>query len=158
MKIIAHIVFFLFAFIAQLTLGKLIAIYQIQPDFLLIVVVWLARYEKQFTGTIAGFGVGLLQDIYSSGFLGLMALAKSVTGFIAGRFGITESKNKPHGILLTLLICCVIHEVIFQTIYYLGTGQSWLKIFFRFILPGSAYTFVLGMIIYQILPHRYWLK
>jgi rod shape-determining protein MreD len=158
MKIIAHIVFFFLAWVAQLTLGNLVAVYQVKPDFLLIALVWLAWCEKQFVATVTGFGVGLLQDLFSSGFLGLMALAKSLAGFAAGKFAPSENQNKRSGLLLTLLFGSLIHELVFQTIYYFGAEPGWWKIFLRYILPGTACTFIWGVIIFQILPRRYWLK
>ena len=158
MKIISHIVFFVLSFIAQLTVGNLIEVFGVQPDFLLIAVVWLAWHEKQFVATLAGFGVGLLQDLFSSGFLGLMALAKSIAGFAAGKLSPSEKKNQRRGLFLTLIICSLLHESIFQTIFYFGSEQSWWAIFIQFILPGAVYTSILGVIVYQILPKRYWLK
>jgi len=156
MKILAHLVLFFFAFILQLTFANLLAIYQVKPDFLLIALVWLAWYERQFVATITGFGVGLLQDFFSSGFLGLMALAKSVSGFIAGKVAPAETQHRRSSLFLTLLVASFLHELIFQTIYYFGA--AWWMILFRYILPGTAYTFIWGIIIFQLLPRRYWAK
>lgn len=158
MKILAHLVLFLFAFLLQLTFANLLVIYQVKPDFLLIALVWLAWYERQFVATITGFGVGLLQDLFSSGFPGLMALAKSVSGFIAGKVAPAEIHHKQSGLFLTLLVTAILHELIFQTIYYFGVTPGWWTILFRYILPGAAYTFIWGIIIFQLLPRRYWAK
>jgi len=47
-----------------------------------VVVFSLMKGEKE--GAISGFASGLLQDIFSTGLLGINALAKTVIGFICG--------------------------------------------------------------------------
>jgi rod shape-determining protein MreD len=52
----------------------------------MIVVVVFSLLKGGKEGTISGFASGLLQDIFSTGLLGINALAKTVIGFTCGIF------------------------------------------------------------------------
>src|SRR3954462_3522952 len=71
--------------LVQLNLGY-IAVENVTPDLLVILTVFIAVREGQFTGEIAGFILGLLFDLISSDIIGTNALLKMLAGFIAGYF------------------------------------------------------------------------
>jgi len=77
--------------LVQTTFLPLISVEGVIPDILLIWVIYNAVRRGQIEGMVAGFVVGLLQDITTIQFFGLAALAKTVTGFAAGYF---FSENK----------------------------------------------------------------
>lgn len=72
--------------ILQTTFLPLISIEGVVPDVLLIWVIYNAVRRGQIEGMVAGFIVGLLQDVATTQFFGLAALSKTVTGFAAGYF------------------------------------------------------------------------
>ena len=63
--------------IIQKTLIWLIAVtsYEITPDIVLIGLVYICIRSGKLTGTISGFLAGLIMDVISFSFLGLMALS-----------------------------------------------------------------------------------
>ncbi|HAJ32304.1 MAG TPA: rod shape-determining protein MreD [Candidatus Atribacteria bacterium] len=72
------------ALLIQLTLINSITILGLKPDLIMVVVVVFSLLKGEKEGTISGFASGLLQDIFSTGFLGINALAKTVIGFTCG--------------------------------------------------------------------------
>jgi rod shape-determining protein MreD len=72
--------------LVQLALSSVIAVANITPDFVLIVVLLIALFEGRLQGAIAGFVAGLFLDIASGGVLGSHALVKTIAGFLLGHF------------------------------------------------------------------------
>jgi len=157
MKLFSYAFLIIICVLLQLFFSRLLDIKGIRPDFLLIVVVWIAYREDRFVGTILGFAIGLLQDIFEPQFFGLSALAKSIAGFIAGR-PFYRDLNIKYWTGVNLGINSFIHDFIYFNIYYLGTDASIFKTTFRYVIPGSFYTLIIGIIFYNLLPKRYWYK
>lgn len=84
MKIYLKIGIIVFTLLIQLTLINLFTIQGLKPDLILLVVIVFSLLKGAEEGAISGFASGLLQDIFSSGLLGINALAKTVMGFICG--------------------------------------------------------------------------
>jgi len=84
MKILLKGVIIVVALLIQLTLINSIAILGLKPDLIMVVVVVFSLLKGEKEGTISGFASGFLQDIFSSGLLGINALAKTVIGFTCG--------------------------------------------------------------------------
>lgn len=72
------------ALLIQLTLINSITILGLKPDLIMVVVVVFSLLRGAKEGTVSGFASGLLQDIFSTGLLGMNALAKTVIGFFCG--------------------------------------------------------------------------
>ncbi|GAI02568.1 unnamed protein product [marine sediment metagenome] len=84
MKILLKGAIIVVALLIQLTLINSVTILGLKPDLLLIVVVVFSLLKGAKEGIISGFASGLLQDIFSTGLLGINALAKTVIGFFCG--------------------------------------------------------------------------
>lgn len=157
MQILFYIFLGLIAFLLQSAANSLIDIGGIRPDFLVIAVVWLAHREGALTGTLVGFGIGILQDSLEIDFFGLSVFTKSITGFVAGKLFQTEHKNKLSFTILILAISSLIHELLYFQIFYIGSGNEFFSVVFRYVIPGFLYTLIFGIVIYSVLPRRYWL-
>src|SRR4030042_2978229 len=84
MKILLKGVIIVVALVIQLTLINLVTILGVKPDLIMVVVVVFSLRKGGKEGIVSGFVSGLLQDIFSTGLLGINALAKTVVGFICG--------------------------------------------------------------------------
>jgi len=84
MKILLKGAIIVVAIVIQLTLINSISILGLKPDLIMVVVVVFSLLKGEKEGTISGFASGFLQDIFSSGLLGINALAKTVIGFTCG--------------------------------------------------------------------------
>ena len=84
MKILLKGAIIVVAIVIQLTLINSITILGLKPDLIMVVVVVFSLLKGEKEGSISGFASGLLQDIFSTGILGINALAKTVIGFTCG--------------------------------------------------------------------------
>lgn len=83
-----YLILFLLAFLAlllQTTLFRAFTIGGIIPDLILILVVCHALFNGVYRGTIYGVLCGLLEDLYIGRFIGMNAISKGVTAYVAGR-------------------------------------------------------------------------
>jgi rod shape-determining protein MreD len=139
--------FFVVLIFVQVTLLNLIAIsrYNITPDLVLLLVIYLGISRGHIAGMISGFLAGLLLDILSGSFTGLAALSYTVSGFVAGYFhrepGDSSIKFSFVGIIF---MCAVICYFIYFSIYFQGAGLSIPEIILKYVLTTAAYTTVFG--------------
>ncbi len=139
--------FFVALIFVQITLMNLISIsrYNIAPDIVILLVIYIGISRGQITGMLYGFFAGLALDILSGSFTGLSALAYTISGFIAGFFhrepGDTKLKFSYVGIIF---LCALICYFIFFAVYYQGSGISLADITLTYVLTTAAYTTVFG--------------
>ena len=105
MKIMLKCAIIVVALVIQLTLINLITISGIKPDLIMVVVVVFSLMKGTKEGTISGFVSGLLQDIFSTGLLGMNALVKTVIGFSCG--GLKEKIFHEHILFLIPIIAFI---------------------------------------------------
>ena len=74
------------------------------PDLVLLIVVYVSFMNSSIIGATSGFISGLLMDFLSASPVGLNALTKTVTGFVAGKFSGSFNKNKL--LIPALMGCC----------------------------------------------------
>ena len=135
--------------LVQKVFVSLISIERISPDVLLIFVVYLALREGQIVSTSAGFLLGLAMDIMSGELLGLAALSKTVSGFIAGYFYNKEKSIETPGtylFIVIILLSSLVHNVIYFTVYIQGTEIDFWMSLLRYGLWTSLYTSIVGLI------------
>ncbi|MFQ5585083.1 MAG: rod shape-determining protein MreD, partial [Calditrichia bacterium] len=92
-----------------------------------------------------GFFSGLLSDLISGHLLGVGALSKTITGFVAGSLA-PQFPDKSR-FLLTLIISGFFHNLIYFFILTLGADFSWRMIIFVYTLPNLFYTTIVGLFI-----------
>ena len=125
--------------IIQSTYGEKLALFDIRPDFVLLTLAYVAFSGGQIEGTLLGFFVGFLQDIYAPEQFGLNALTKSIVGFFVGygHGSIVIEHVWTRGLILFGAVFG--HDVL----YFLFRG-GWVSIL-RIGLPTALYTTLLGV-------------
>lgn len=88
-------------------------------DLVLVLVVYVALTGGPVAGLGAGTIGGLVQDALSTGILGMGGLAKTVVGFLAGRFGTQFIVTATVPRLVTFATATVAHAVLFMGAYSL---------------------------------------
>lgn len=137
--------------ILQKTLIQLIDVtaYSITPDAVLIGLVYLGIKKGKITGSIGGFISGLILDIFSFSFIGLMALSKSVAGFAAGFFHDETKVERYLGsyiFILIVIFVSLINNSVYYFIYFQGTSLVLSDILLRYIIPTTVYTALISVI------------
>jgi len=123
--------------------------YQITPDIVLIGLVYIGIKKGKITGSVGGFIFGMLFDILSFSFLGLMALSKTTAGFAAGFF---NNENKIERYLntyifvLIVFLCSIFNNIIYFALYFQGTSLLFQDIVLKYVIPTALYTAFFGII------------
>lgn len=130
--------------------------YNIVPDLVLIGVVLMGIKRGRMEGMIAGFFAGIILDILSGSFLGLLAFIYTLVGFTAGFFKEPKDKEKVlsrRHFLLLISVISIVSNFIYYQIYFLTASSvhSFLEIIYIYVLPGAVYT-VMVSIIYILIP------
>lgn len=134
----------------QMVAANRLAIGDIVPDFPLLFVVYLGLFRGSFQSTIAGFLVGVLQDLYNPALLGLNALLKSIVGFIAGHIGSKTELDSIPFLALIFLLSNIGHDLCYLLIYLKFDIVRIVILFFTVSLPSAVYTTFIGIIIHAL--------
>jgi len=150
MKNVAVILASVLFMILQLVAVDSLAIGKIAPDFPIMIVVVFALYRPVIEGTIFGFVIGFVQDLYNPVLMGLNALLKSIMGYVLGEVG---SRTVPEGapfLALVLFLSHLTHDLLYMFVYFKLHLLQIMSIFFTETLPSALYTAVLGAALYEL--------
>ena len=150
MKILLKGAIIVVALVIQLTLINSVTILGLKPDLIMVVVVVFSLRKGEKEGTISGFASGLLQDIFSTGLLGINALAKTVIGFTCG---ILKEKIFHEHILFIIPIITFISSflqsiVIFLLLRAFGIDYNLVWSLKQIALPEALYSSLLSPFIF----------
>lgn len=138
--------------VGQTNLLRILEIRNVQPDLILIMVVFLAHHNGSLVGESVGFVAGMTEDFLSLAPPGFNALLRTLVGFITGA---THSRMLLDPIFMPIIL------MVGATILKLVLG-SLLSVLFAVegsidpLIPGRAvievvYTAVLGPILFAVL-------
>ena len=148
-RLIPTVVALLAAAVLQAALAPYLAIGQVVPNFLLLVVITIALVEGPAPGAAVGFSAGLIFDLLGSGPVGPMLLVLTLTGYLTG---LMHENMFAEGWLLPLTVLAVATlsaEVAYGLILILlGSGGPFWSTFLTKMLPGAVYNTVLALLIY----------
>ena len=113
----------LVALVLQSTVLHRIEIAGVRPDLLVAFVVYIAWMRGPVVGTIAGFAVGLIQDLDASVPLGLNAFAKSLVGFLVAKAGFRVHRANAGVRFGFFFIAMLVHDVIYYGVA--SGGDPW---------------------------------
>lgn len=148
MIIARNILLIFLALLLQASWIDILAIRDIAPDIVIIILIFIAFTRGQIEATLLGFVSGLLIDIYDPGVrLGVNALGNSLIGFFGyyGRIRFAAEALKAQAVML--FAATLLHDIIFflvalQPHKILSVG-----------LGTSLYTAVLGTALSSALTH-----
>lgn len=134
--------------VVQIVIFRHLKIYQIQPDLVLIFLIWYAARQNRTSAIVMAAGLGFLQDALLD-LWGLHMFSKTLLVFLSFNFiPKNKSKNLLIGqVFLIIFIAALIHNLIFlglNSVIINYTGETY---FWRYLLGNSLYTaFVAGVI------------
>jgi rod shape-determining protein MreD len=143
--------------LVQLNLGY-VAVESITPDLLMILTVFIAIREGQWTGQIAGFVLGLLFDIISSDIIGTNALAKMLAGFVAGYFfneqlGLADAVGR-FRFLGIVALSAIVHNIVYFFFQVQHTDLAFVGFFLRYGFAATLYTTVVSALIMLVAARK----
>ena len=151
MKIIfLAIIAFIFLLLQVLALGPL-SIGEISPDFTLLLCAFLALYRGPVQGSIFGFIIGFIQDLFNPTMLGLNAFTKTLVGFAGGHVGQKAFPENAIFFAAIFFIAALGHDIVYLLFFTgLHLGRFFV-ILFTVALPSAVYTAIIGTVIHQLL-------
>ena len=148
-------IIFVLAMIFQATIISVIQIRNWKPDLVIILLVMFALRHGKSAGSTAGFFIGMIGDIVNWKLLGVGALSKTISGYVAGgaaRF-FQDRSQVVLTFLFTLLITGFLHDFLYFYLNTLGKEISWGVLIFAQIIPNLLYTAIIGVVIFFILSN-----
>ena len=147
----ADILLSLLVLVLQTTVVRFLAIEGIVPDIVLLWIITIAIRRGQIPATIAGFLLGLALDLLSGpdGVLGLTAMTKTVSGFLAGYF---YNENKVlqtmggYQLLLSTALVALVHNLLYFFVFLQGSGLGWAAMMGLYGIPATAYTIAIAVL------------
>ena len=141
---------FILCFVLQTTVGDWLKIFDVGPDFVIIMIVAIAIRYGPATGCFWGFFAGFTQDIYAPvEWLGANTIAMTVLGFVVGqleeRFLTLNLPAKTAVLAIGFFVC--------DMIYFLLTGLEKdvvTSLFFSKTVPECLYTVVVGAVVFHL--------
>lgn len=137
----------LVALVLQSTVLHRIEIAGARPDLLIAFVVYIAWMRGPVVGTIAGFAVGLIQDLDASVPLGLNAFAKSLVGFLVAKAGFRVHRANAGVRFAFFFIAMLVHDVIYYGVASGGDLATFAKQMVLAAVPSALYTGVVVVIL-----------
>ncbi|MFH0919036.1 MAG: rod shape-determining protein MreD [Fibrobacterota bacterium] len=153
LKALWYFLAFLVLVVLQTTFCRLISVGGIQPDLLLIFIIFVSMKEGPTAGVWTGFLAGLLFDVYSPQNLGSGSLAKSIIGLATGLLDERTIKIDDRLRLLIMFTAALLHGLILHASVY-PVASAFTVAFLPQILPGALYTTLVGGIVVFIDSRR----
>ena len=120
-------------------------------DLLLLVVLGVALLRGPVTGSVAGFGGGILVDVLTLDTLGVWALLYGLAGYWAGRYGETTGRERGYAPLLTVAAGTMALAVAGYGLHFLlGEAVSARRALVETLLPGLVLNLLLGKPVYAL--------
>ena len=152
MAAIIYMVLILLVFIFQSFFSGSFIIEGVKPDLLLAIVVIIAVNHGKRKGALSGLVIGLLEDLFFGGLIGVNAISKLLTGLA---FGFLKKYIYQYIFLLTpifVFLATIFNQLIIlallnQVLLEISIGQ----LFNELIFPLGAYNAVFSLPIYCLI-------
>jgi rod shape-determining protein MreD len=145
------VVFFIIIFLSQSMLPVLLPSNFTPPDLLLLVALTLAARSNPTYGLLAGYGIGMLRDLFGAGLLGWHA-ASIATGVLLGnqvRSWLSSENNLNHAVAVA--VAEVGKWLMFVVLNYWTRRELFNdRTFTQVFLPELAATLIVGPLVYAL--------
>ncbi|MEI7484086.1 MAG: rod shape-determining protein MreD [Ignavibacteriota bacterium] len=126
----------------------------LSPDLVIIALIYIGVREGKISGAVYGFVAGLLLDVLSGSFLGLLALSYTVSAFIAGFFQTENDRFLVRfNFIIAVFAISILSNFIYFGLFFQGTPILFAKVMLLYIFPSSTYTTIISLV-YTILPKK----
>lgn len=138
--------------VLQSTVLQFVSIVGVQPDLVLVILVFFANANGSMEGQLAGFGAGIVLDVMGLSPLGFYALLYALLGAL---FGITRGKMFVDPILMpiVLLTIAVLVKALLGVVIagLFGVPGIALRVFSTDYLIELGYTVLISPVLFGIL-------
>ncbi|MBZ0180010.1 MAG: rod shape-determining protein MreD [Melioribacteraceae bacterium] len=141
------LIYFLPVIFVQLFFVPLISFRFIVPDLIVIFLVFYSLRDGRILGSVLGFFVGFLFDLFSGGIIGISMFTKTLVGFTAGSFKDEHNDIESRNILFVLgviLLASILNSVFF-TFLSINEIINIVEVIFNQGVLGGVYTVFLSI-------------
>lgn len=152
MRKVVMAILILATFFIQTTLCPYIELASIKPNLPIVLLVAIGFMRGKKEGLLTGFFLGLLFDIFYTGFFGYYALLYMSTGYISGMFHHLFFDFEIKLPMLVTVICDLFYGMFSCFVSFILHGKFNLLFYFsRLIIPEMLYTLAFTLICYRLL-------
>ena len=134
------------AVILQTSLVPSLDIFGQRPDLVVIFALIVGAYEGSGWGSVAGFMVGLLVDLYHPPTLGAGAMAGTLAGYIGGKAQVFLDLDVPLNQATAMIAGLLAHDAVYSTVASIQGEGNVLLLFVGRALGGAVYTAIVGTV------------
>ena len=154
MKAVGVLIAVALALALQTTLARFLVGGTAALDLVLVSVVYVSLTSGPGAGMLAGSVAGLIQDMLSSGVIGIGGLAKTIVGFLAGVIGQQFIVTAALPRFVMFLAATLLHSAVFMGLYQ-GLGlrtfpSPWTAVFSQAL--GNALVGIVVFLVVERLP------
>ena len=155
MKYLLYTLLILVLFIFQSFFSGFEFLSNIKPDLLLILVIIIAVNQGKRKGILTGLIVGLLEDLFFGGLIGVNAISKMIVGLLFGFFKIYIYKYifilAPIFVLVgTFINQLIILILLHQSLFEFSFGLLFDELISPLLVNNIIFVFPLYLIVYLI--------
>ncbi len=137
-----------FAVILQLTLIPHFSINKVEPNLVLLLVIFFGFFEGELNGSLWGFLSGFFLDLFTLSFFGVNMLLKTLTGFFSGLTRKAIAAESPLIISFFVFFASLLSQIIyFLLLFTIGAKLSFGVTFYRKILFLALYNSSISFLI-----------
>ena len=154
MDVLRNILLLVLAHILQTTCIYGIAIADVRPDLVVLILLFIALHAGTFKATILGFLIGFVQDLSVPESLGLNAFVNSLVAFGAGWLRLHIAGDNLQVQLVAVFGAALLHNLLFCI---LDSAVPWSQVLFywaRYGIGSAVYTTVAGALVGGLLYVR----
>ncbi len=158
MRIFWTVVALVGALLVQSLLSLLFPLHARMLDPFLLVVVYSALTAGETYGMLVGTAAGWLEDVHFGGsILGLSGLTKLLVGFGVGAASARFHLGEPSARVLVLFMATLLDALVFGRLAAGFSVRSY-DLSFLGLLARACLNAALGLGIYELIEHRFWLE
>ncbi len=116
-----------------------------RPDLVILIVIYTGFRMGVLPGTLTGFFLGIITDLFGPGPVGISAIGESIVGFLAGQ--LKPLRLAYNAQLLSGIILILLNGLIFFYLYQLQTETEFVYLIFSRVFPNTIYTFLIGFVL-----------
>lgn len=162
MRWVALALLLVVSLVLETTLFHWLSVFGVQPDLVLILVVFFALFSGSSGGAFFGFLGGLAQDALVGQYLGLNALTKLVIGYSVAQIERKVYKDYPLlPVIIVFMVSVAGQIIVFLLLAPFSVEPPFSAVFFKMVLPAGGYNSLVAGLTYSRFRRsitRGWLK
>ncbi len=149
----AAILFMLILF--QSLISDAVTIMGVKLDLAVLILVYVALTRGPAFGTIFGFLIGLLLDVFNPQTLGWGALVKCLMGFTLGTFKDNLYLESPYSKGAVIFVALIVNDLLYY-LFATGFSAATLRTLTNYSFPSAIYTSIVGVLIFFVMNRIRW--